>query len=255
MNQRRGVVLGVSGENSVGWSIAQRLAAGGARVAMTCRPSRVDALAPLAARLDAQLLPVDLDDESTIATAFARLGQDDSPLDFLVHTWVHVDNAVLARPLSEISRQDFSDVLAAGAWSLVAACRHAAPLLARSAAPRVVALTSGLSQRTSPNYHVAGIAKAALEASVRYLAFELGRKGVLVNAASFSLVATDGARRAIGDKNAEATRNLQAKRSHTGRAVEAAEVASTVAWLAGPEVQNMTGEILTVDGGFGLSYL
>jgi enoyl-[acyl-carrier protein] reductase I len=253
--RRRGVILGVSGEESLGWAIAARLAAQGARLALTCRPGRLAEVAPLAARLEASVHAVDIDDEASLAAAFAALGAGDAPLDFLVHTWVSVPGALLAGPLTDVGRADFEGVLARSAWSLVAACRHAAPLLARSVAPRVVALTSGCSHRMTPGYHVAGIAKAALEAAVLYLAMQLGPRGVLVNAVSCSLVATGGAVRAVGAKNAAATRAVQARRAATGRAVEPDEVARAVAFLCGAEAQNLTGEILTVDGGFGRAYL
>jgi enoyl-[acyl-carrier protein] reductase I len=253
MSRRRALILGVSGENSLGYAIAAKLAGQGLRVVMTCRPARLQDVTPLAARLDATLHAVDLDDEASLAACASALA--DGPIDALVHTWVNVSPEVLARPLTEVARADFERVLSASAWSLVAACRHFGPGLLRSAAPRVVALTSGASHRTTPHYHVAGIGKAALEAAVRYLAMQLGRDGVLVNAVSCSLVATDGARRAIGDKNAEATRTVQARRSATGKAVDGSEVASSVAFLCGAELASMTGEILTVDGGFGLSYL
>jgi len=146
-------------------------------------------------------------------------------------------------------------VLSVSAWSLVAACRHARPLLMRSPAPRVVALTSACGHRMTPHYHVAGIAKAALESAVLYLAMQLGREGILVNAVGSSLMATDGAVRAVGEQNAAATRSVQAKRSATGRAVEFEEIAGSVAFLCSPLCRNVTGEIVTVDGGFARSYL
>jgi enoyl-[acyl-carrier protein] reductase I len=245
---RRGVVLGVSGPDSIGYHVARALRDHGARVAVTCRPARLDRVAPLCAELGAEVHAVDVDDEPSLARAFAALGKDDAPLDFLVHGLVNVPDGVLARA-------DFEHVMSVAAWSLVAACRHARPLLARSPAPRVVALTSACGHRMTPHYHVAGIAKAALESAVLYLAMELGREGILVNAVGSSLLATAGAIRAVGEKNALATRAVQAKRSATGRAVEFDDVASCVAFLCSPLTRNLTGEIMTVDGGFARSYL
>ncbi len=252
---RRGVVLGVSGENSIGWHVARALRSHGARVSITCRPNRLAQVTSLAASIDTPVHGVDIDDEASLAGAFAVLSQDSAPLDFLVHTWVGVPAELLARPLVDVARADFERVMSLSAWSLIAACKHARPLLARSPSPRVVALTSGCSHRMTPGYHVAGIAKAALESAVLYLAMQLGREGILVNAVASSFLATDGALRVIGAKAAEGTRAVQAKRSATGRAVELGEVADSVTYLCSPLARNVTGEILTVDGGFGRSYL
>jgi enoyl-[acyl-carrier protein] reductase I len=252
---RRGIVLGVSGANSIGYHLAQTLRALGADVAITCRPARIAAVAPLAAELGAALHALDADDEPSIARTFDALAATDRPLDFLVHGLVHVPDGLLARSVLDVSRTDFEHVLSVTAWSLLAACRYARPLLARSAAPRVVALTSACGHRMTPHYHVAGIAKAALESAILYLAQQLGRDGVLVNGVGTSLVATDGAIRAVGEANAHATRAAQAKRSATRRAVEYEDIAGAVAYLCSPLARNVTGEILTVDGGFSRSYL
>lgn len=252
---RRGVVLGVSGANSIGYHVARTLRALGATVAVTCRPARLARVAPLAEALGGGAYPVDIADEPSLAAVFASLARADTPLDFVVHGLVDIPEGLLAHSLLDVSRADFEHVMAVSAWSLVAACRYARPLLARSNAPRVVALTSACSHRMTPNYHVAGIAKAALESTVLYLAMQLGRDGVLVNAVGTSLLATDGAVRAIGEHNANATRAIQAKRSATGRAIEQDDVAGCVSFLCSPLARNLTGEVVTVDGGFSRAYL
>jgi enoyl-[acyl-carrier protein] reductase I len=251
---RRGVILGVSSENSIGYQVARTLRTLGASLTLTCRPGRVDQVAPLAARVDASLLTLDVDDEPSMARAFEQLGQDGQRLDFLVHSVVNVPEGVLARSLLEVRRNDFEHVLSVAAWSLVAACRYARPLLLRSPAPRVVALTSACGHRMTPHYHVAGIAKAALESAVLYLAMQLGKEGILVNAVGSSLLATDGAVRAVGADNAAGTRAVQAKKSATGRAIDFEDVAGTIAFLCSPLARNLTGEVVTVDGGFSRSY-
>jgi enoyl-[acyl-carrier protein] reductase I len=252
---RRGVVLGVSSANSLGYHIAEALHQLGASVALTCRPARLDRVAPLAAALDARLYPVDIADDASLAAAFAQADDGGTALDFLVHSLVDIPEGVLTRPMLEVSRTDFEHVMSVSAWSLIAACRHARPQLLRSSAPRVVALTSACSHRMTPHYHVAGMAKAALESAVLYLAMELGRDRIMVNAVGTSLVATDGAVRAIGAHNAAATRAVQAKRSATGRAVDPEDLAGCVAFLCSPLARNLTGEIVTVDGGFSRAYL
>jgi len=255
LSGRRGVVLGVSGANSIGHGVAKLLHELGATVAVTCRPARLARVSALVAELGATAYPVDIADEPSLAAAFAALGQGDAPLDFMVHGLVDIPEGVLARSVLEVSRADFEHVMSVVTWSLIAACRHARPLLARSTAPRIVALTSACSHRMTPHYHVAGIAKAALESAVLYLAMQLGRDGILVNAVGASLLATDGAIRAIGASNAQATRTVQAKRSATGRAIEPEDLAGTVGFLCSPLARNVTGEIVTVDGGFSRAYL
>lgn len=252
---RFGVVLGVSGERSIGFACAKRLAELGATVAISTRPSRREAIAPLAGQHRLLLLEAEADDDRSITSAFARLGQSFQRLDFLVHTFMHVDAATVRKPLVEVTRAELDGVMGVGAYSLIAACRAALPLFERSASPRVVALTSACSHRPAPHYHAAGIAKAALESTVAYLAHELGGRGILCNAVSFTFVATDGATALVGEKGAAFTRAHQAKRAPTGRAVEPDEVADAVAWLSSAHARNLTGEILTVDGGYGKSYL
>jgi enoyl-[acyl-carrier protein] reductase I len=251
---QRGVVLGVSGANSIGYHVARTLRELGAEVTVTCRPARLPGVVGLAGELGAELYPLEIRDEASVAAAFDAVGRA-GPLDFLVHGLVDVPDGILARSVLELSRAEFAHVMTVGAWSLIAACKHAHLLLARSTSPRVVALTSTGSRRMTPNYHVAGIAKAALESAVRYLAMQLGKDGILVNAVGASLLATDGAMRAIGEHNAHATRAVQARRSATGRAVEHGDVARCVAYFCSPLASNITGEIVTVDGGFSRAYL
>ncbi|HET7504922.1 MAG TPA: SDR family oxidoreductase [Kofleriaceae bacterium] len=259
LDGRRGIVLGVSGDNSIGYHVARTLHGLGATIAVTCRPGRLARVAPLAAELSAAAYPVELDDEASLAAAFAAVdrdaGREAAALDFVVHCLVDIPEGVLAGSLLDVSRADFAHVMSVATWSLIAACRHARPLLARSTAPRVVALTSACSHRMTPNYHVAGIAKAALESAVIYLAMQLGSDGVLVNAVGASLLPTEGALRAIGPAAAAATRAVQARRSATRRAIEHDDVAGCVAFLCSPLARNLTGEIVTVDGGFARTYL
>lgn len=252
---RRGLVLGMSGVNSVGYQCAAAFAALGAEVAVTYRPSRRDACAPLAEAAGCGLhFGVDADDDDTLAAAFQAIERAWGRLDFLVHTLVYVPEGLLARPLLEVTRHEFDTVVGIGAHSLVAACRHAAPLLERSASPRVVALTSASDQLMTPHYHAVGIAKAALVATVRYLGYELGPRGILCNAASFSILPTDGAGRAVGAENAVATHAALAKRAPTRKSLEFDHVAGAIAFLASALCENITGEVVTVDGGFSRLY-
>ena len=239
------LVDGVASPDSIGFAIAEALVAAGWEVQVTARPHRVDACRERAEQLGVVLHAVDARLDSVVSSL--------DRLDALVHTRVHAPADVLGQPLLEVSSEAFGAVVQGSAWSLVEAVRATAPLLHASAAGRVVTLTSPLSGRTSPAYHVAGIAKAALEASVRYLAFELGRAGTTVNGVSFPLIATTAARATVGPVADRSVAHL-AKRTPTGRATTAADVAATVLWLASPAAAQVTGQILTVDGGVGQLY-
>jgi enoyl-[acyl-carrier protein] reductase I len=250
LDGRRGVVVGVSGERSVGGACARALRELGAEVAITCRPGRVDSVAGIG---DATLV-MDVDDEAAVDQAFAELDTRFRRLDFLVHSIMHVPPGLLDRPLTEVDRASFSAVLAAGVHSLISVCKRARPLLARSTAARVVTITSPCGHRMTPHYHVAGIAKAALESAVLYLAYELGPAGILCNAVSPGLIDTDGAVAVVGADAAASTRTYMARRAATRNPTDLTDVAASVAWLCSPMLRNMTGEVMAVDGGYARSY-
>ena len=251
---RRGLVVGVSGERSLGWPIACALADRGAEVAIACRPGRYAQMTALADKRGFDTCPIDVEDPESIAGAFATLGKSWGRLDFLVHSVVHVPDGLLDGSLFAVTRGDFARVMSVAAYSLIALCGHARPLFKSGSDPRVITLTSIGSRRALPNYHVAGIAKAALESVVTYLALELGGEGVLVNGVSAGLIATDGAFRAIGPASVAAARVRLARRALTARATDAEDVAECVAWLASASARNITGEILSVDGGIALAH-
>jgi len=251
----RGVIVGVSGESSIGYRLATTFSRLGAEVAATYRPARRDLCAPL---LEAAGIvhheALEATDEASMETAIARLGAAFGRLDFLVHTCVHVPEGLLARPLLSVARDELNAVLDASVHSLIALCRHAEPWLARSRHARVVTLTSASAVRATPSYHVAGIAKAALGAAMLYLAAELGPRGILCNAVAFSLIDTEGARRAVGAKNVSMTRGVLEKRALTRRALDPEDVSQMVAFFSSPLCRNVTGETVMVDGGYSRSY-
>ena len=252
---RRGLVLGLSGPNSLGYACLQDLRRLGADLAVTYRPGREQTCVPLAEQAGCRHhFAVDAADEESIAAAGAGLAGRWDSLDFVVHTWVTSSPGLLTQPLLTVSAKDFHHVLEVGARSLLGAVRSTLPMLTRSDAPRVVALTSTAYEQTMPNYHVLGITKAALVAAVRYLALDLGPQGVLCNAVSFSLLPTAGARRALGDDTAERTHAYLAKRSPTRQPLRTRDVTNAIGFLASPLCANLTGEVLTVDGGFAGSY-
>jgi enoyl-[acyl-carrier protein] reductase I len=252
---RRGLILGVSGERSLGFACARSAHALGAEVAITYRPARRDVVVPLAAELgDAIAVPLDVDAPASMSELFSVLAHRWGRLDFLVHTLMHVPDGVLAQPLTAVGRDSFARVLEIGVHSLVTLAGLARPLLERSPAPRIVALSSPCGRRMTPHYHVAGIAKAALEATLLYLAQELGPAGILCNAVSPALVDTEGAAAVVGRDTVAATRAHLARKAATRAAPELDDVADAVAWLCSPLARQLTGEVLTIDGGYSRNY-
>ena len=250
---RRGLVLGVSSENGVGFRLAHHLQALGAEVAVSLRPARGQFLSRLS---ELGFFGVELDalDESSVEHALLRVGERFERLDFIVHGLVHVPEGALTRPVQQLSARELGDAMEVGVRSLLVAARFAQPLLQRSDAPRIVTLLSGGADFAMPAYHVVGMVKAALGAAVRYLAAELGPAGILCNAVNFSILETDAALRVIGAERTQQTRQHLSKRSMTQRPLSFIDVAQAVAFLASPLCSNLTGEALTVDGGFSRSY-
>ncbi|RYZ08687.1 MAG: SDR family oxidoreductase [Myxococcales bacterium] len=250
---RCGLVLGVSSKESVAFQAARQLQALGAEVAVSLRPRR-HALAPELTELS--LWPVELDarDEGSVAAAIDSVGRHFGRLDFLVHTLVHVPEGALQRPVTELGAAELADAMEVGVRSLLVCAKHALPWLERSPSPRIVTLLSGGADFAMPSYHLIGIVKAALASAVRYLAAELGPRGILCNAVNFSMLETDAARRVIGAERTAQTRQHLAKRALTRAPLDYDDVTRAIAFLVSPLCSNLTGEALQVDGGFSKSY-
>lgn len=250
---KRGLVLGVSSRDSVGFHTAEELRGHGAELALSLRPSRAAFQAELS-RLG--YLPVELEalQPGSMARAIEQVGERFGRLDFLVHTLVHVPEGALERPVTELSAQQLADAMEVGVRSLLEAAKHARPWLEKSSSPRIVALLSGGADSAMPHYHVVGLVKAALAAAIRYLAADLGKLGVLCNAVNFSILETDAARRVIGVERTAQTREHVAKRALTRAPLAYADVTRAIAFLVSPLCSNLTGEALLVDGGFSKSY-
>jgi enoyl-[acyl-carrier protein] reductase I len=250
---RRGLVLGASSEDSVGFHTARLLQSLGAQVAVSLRPERSGFMPRL---VELGLVPIELDafEQGSIERGVERVSTLFGQLDFMVHTLVHVPEGALSRSVLELSATELGAVMEVGVRSLLVATRAALPWLEKSDCPRIVSLLSGGADFAMPNYHAVGLAKAALAATVRYLAAELGPKRILCNAVNFSILETSAARRVIGAERTQQTRQHLSKRSMTQSPLGYDDVTRAIAFLCSPLCSNLTGEALTVDGGFSRSY-
>jgi enoyl-[acyl-carrier protein] reductase I len=249
LSDKVGLVLGVANKRSLAWAIAAAAGRAGAAQALTFQSERLEEnVRTLAAELtDPLILPCDVSDDAQIDAVFAAIEARHGRLDFLVHGAAFAEREDLARPFVETSRQGFLKALDISAYSLVALARRAAPLMEKSGGGSILTLTYLGSNRVFTNYNVMGVAKAALEASVRYLASELGPKNIRVNAISAGPVKTLAASGISGFSGI-----LQAyrERAPLRRTVEGSEVGDAALFLLSAAGRGITAEVLMVDAGF-----
>ena len=190
MSGKRGVIFGVANDRSIAWGIARQLHAEGATIAFTYLNEVFEKrVRPLAEGLGSELiLRCDVQNDAEVEGVFSEIEQKWGSLDFVVHSIAYAGREELRQPFYRTSREGFRTALEVSAYSLVAVTRGAVPLMTNGGS--VVTLTYLGSQRAMPNYNVMGVAKAALEATVRYLAAELGEKAIRVNAISAGPVRT-----------------------------------------------------------------
>jgi enoyl-[acyl-carrier protein] reductase I len=246
---KTGLIVGVANKRSIAWAIAQAASAEGASLVLTYQNDRLaENVQELAATLSrVTVLPCDVTSDEQIDATFASIAQQSGGLDFLVHGVAFAEREDLAAPFSQTSREGFRVALDVSAYSLIALARGAAPLMETRGGGSVLTLSYLGSQRVFTNYNVMGVAKAALEASVRYLASDLGPKGIRVNAISAGPITTLAAKGISGFSGI-----LQAYRDRAPlrRTVDTREVADAAVFLLGPAGRAVTAEVLMVDAGF-----
>jgi enoyl-[acyl-carrier protein] reductase I len=249
LNGTCGLITGIANKRSIAWAIAKALARDGARLALTYQGERLlDNVQELAAELDRPLLlPCDVTSDIQIAEVFQTIEREFGGLDFMLHGTAFAPREELSRPFVETSREGFRLALDVSAYSLVAMSRGAAPLMAARGGGAIVTLTYLGSGRVFPNYNVMGVAKAALEASVRYLADGLGPQNIRVNAISAGPIKTLAA---SGIAGFGGILQVYRDRSPLRRNTELEEVGETGRFLLGPESSGITGEVLMVDSGY-----
>jgi enoyl-[acyl-carrier protein] reductase I len=246
---KHGLIVGVANKRSISWAIAQAAAAAGARLALTYPSERLEEnVRELAGKLERTVvLPCDVVDDQQIADLAAALDREFGGLDFLVHGAAFAPGDALSNPFVETSRESFRIALDISAYSLIGLTRAVVPLLERRGGGSILTLTYLGSQRVFTNYNVMGVAKAALEASVRYLSSDLGPKNIRVNAISAGPIKTLAAAGISGFSN---ILQVYRDRAPLRRNVELGEVADTAVFLLSPASRAITGEIVMVDAGY-----
>jgi enoyl-[acyl-carrier protein] reductase I len=249
LSGKHGLIVGVANKRSISWAIAQAAAAAGARVALTYPSERLEEnVRELAAKLENVLvLPCDVTSDQQIADLGAALDREFGGLDFLVHGAAFAQQAELSNPFVQTSREGFRVALDVSAYSLIGLTRAVAPLMKRRGGGSILTLTYLGSQRVFTNYNVMGVAKAALEACVRYLASDLGPQNIRVNAISAGPIKTLAA---AGISGFSSILQVYRDRAPLRRNVELAEVADTAVFLLGPGSRAITGEVIMVDAGY-----
>jgi enoyl-[acyl-carrier protein] reductase I len=248
-----GLIVGVANKRSLAWVIAKAADEAGAKLTLSYANERFAKNATkLAETLNhpAQLVPCDVSRDDEIKTLYQAVETEYGGLDFLVHGVAFASRESLSNPFVQTTRPDFLQALDVSAYSLVALARGAKPLMERRGGGSIVTLTYLGSQRVFPNYNVMGVAKAALEATVRYLASDLGPSNIRTNAVSAGPIKTLAAS-GIGGF----TQILQHYRdlAPLGRTVDATEVASAAVFLLGPSSRGVTGEVMMVDAGYNVT--
>src|SRR5713101_2810654 len=249
LSGKHGLIVGVANKRSISWAIARAAAAAGARIALTYPSERLEEnVRELAATLDDPVVTAcDVTNDQHMADVAATLDREFGGLDFFVHGAAFAQQAELSNPFVQTTREGFRIALDVSAYSLIALTRAVAPLMEKRGGGSVLTLTYLGSQRVFTNYNVMGVAKAALEASVRYLASDLGPQNIRVNAVSAGPLKTLAA---MGIKDFSTIRDVYKERTPLRRNIEVDEVAEAAAFLFSPASRGITGEILMVDAGF-----
>ncbi len=255
MQGKRGLVMGVANDHSIAWGIARRLAAAGAELAFTFQPPSLDKrVRPLAASVGSDfVVPCDVgldpddSDPASVGSVFDAIADRWGGLDFVVHAIAFSDKAELKGRYADTSRANFKKTMLISCFSFTEVAKRAAALMPNGGA--MVTLTYGGSMRVQPNYNVMGVAKAALEASVRYLAYDFGEQNVRVNAISAGPVRTLAG---SGISDARIMYNYQKKNSPLRRSVTLDEIGNTALYLLSDLASAVTGEIHFVDSGYNI---
>src|SRR5437667_10682851 len=247
---KRGLVLGVANKRSIAWAIAKRLADAGAELAFTYQGERIEkSVRDLAGSVSSPLVTeCDVRSDEDIDRVFREVGETfDGGLDLLVHSVAYAAAEDLEGRFTDTPRDRFWLALDISAYSLVACARAAEPLMVNAGGGSIVTMTYLGGERAVPHYNVMGVAKAALDSSVKYLAWDLGEKDIRVNAISAGPVRTLAARSLARFGPMEA---IVEERAPLHRHIGASDVGSAAAYLLGDDARNVSGTTLYVDSGY-----
>ncbi len=249
MRGKRGLVMGVANDHSIAWGIAKALSAQGATLAFTYQGEALaKRVKPLAESLGARLvLPCDVEDLASVNAVFTALAHEWGSLDFLVHCIAYSDRAELKGRYADTTRENFLRTMTISAFSFTEAAKRAAALM--PAGGTLLTLTYEGASRVMPNYNVMGVAKAALEASVRYLAADFGPQGIRVNAISAGLIRTLAG---AGIADGRVLFNFQKAHAPLRRNLDLGDVGGPALYLLSDLSRGVTGEIHYVDAGYNI---
>jgi enoyl-[acyl-carrier protein] reductase I len=250
LQDKKGIIFGVANKRSIAWATAQALHAAGAQLAFTYQGDRlkenVESLTS-EAMSGSLLLPCDVSNQSEVDETFRRVAEEFDRLDFLIHSIAFAPREALGGEYLNTTREAFLTALEISAYSLPQLARAAAPLMTEGGS--IVSMSYYGAEKVVAGYNVVGVAKAALEASTRYLAKDLGPRNIRINAISAGPIQTLSAR---GVADFSTMLKHHAERAPLGRNVEAREVGNTVVFLCSSMSSGITGEVIYVDCGFNI---
>ncbi len=248
LKDKNGLILGVSNKYSIAWSIANQLIKAGANLTLTYQDERIKPnIEELIRGLKKEplLLKLDVTNQQEIEEVFQRIEGDH--LDFLIHSIAYANREDLKGSILETSVDGFNTALDISTYSLIPLTKHALPLMDKGGS--IITLTYQASQRVIPNYNVLGPAKAALEATVRQLAYELGSKNIRVNALSPSIVRTVAVK---GIQGSSKLFEIHEEKSPLKRNVTSDDIAKAALFLLSDMSSGITGQVLYVDTGYNI---
>ena len=248
MSGKKGLVMGLANDKSIAWGICQALNAQGAQLAISYQNEVLEKrVAPLAAQLDNEplLIKCDVSDSASVEACFKELGEKWGKIDFVVHAIAFSDKNELKGRTIDTTLANFTNTMHISCYSFIEACRCASPIMNEGGS--ILTLTYLGAERVLPNYNIMGVAKAALEAAVRFAAVDMGRQNVRVNAISAGPIKTLAA---SGIKGFSKLLRVMEKNAPLGRTVTIQEVGNTAAFLLSDLASGITGNICYVDAGF-----